>query len=116
MYWITGVLGALLAVLPFVFGLTSDTMALGTGVVLGGITVALSIIKGSTEDRNLWEYWVMGIAGILALVAPFVLSFTAITLAVWMMSGLGGALVALSGYEVFTRHVSIGGPHLQQPA
>ncbi len=101
MYWITGLLGGLLIVFPFVFGLMNDPLAVGSGIVLGGLTLALSIIAGSTHNDSTWEYWVIGVLGILSMLSPFVLSFTFVPDAIWLTSAIGGALTALAGYKVF---------------
>ncbi len=114
MYWITGLLGGLLVIFPFVFGLMNDPLAVGSGIVLGGLTLAMSIIGGAAHNESTWEYWVIGVLGILALVAPFVLSFTFVPDALWLTSAIGGALTALSGYKVFT-HGYRRMPPSQQP-
>lgn len=42
-----------------------------------------------------------GIAGLLAVIAPFVFGFTTLTVALWTFFILGAAIVILAGYEVF---------------
>jgi len=101
MYWITGILGLALIVAPFVLGYSGDTTALWSSIILGVIVVVASGIQGLVHDVTKWEYWVAGIAGLLAVVAPFVLHFNTLTTALWASVILGAVMAILSGYEVF---------------
>ncbi len=103
MYWATGVLGILLIIAPFVLGYSSNTSAMWTGVILGAITLIVSLIKAFTHDVSKWEYWVTGVMGILAIIAPFVLGFTALTTAMWASIILGVVTLVLSAIELFRR-------------
>ncbi len=109
MFWATGILGILLIIAPFVLGFSSNSGAMWTGVILGIITLVVSIVKGLAHDPSKWEYWVTGIMGILAIIAPFVLGFTALTTAMWTCIILGVITLVLSAYEVF-RHGTVERP------
>lgn len=101
MYWVTGVLGILLGVAPFVLGYQDNAPALWTSIALGLIVLAASAMEATDTHKAKWEYWVAGIAGLLAVIAPFVLGFSALTLAVWTTVVLGVIILFLAGYEVF---------------
>ena len=101
MYWITGLLGILLIIAPFVLGFSADTMALWSCVVLGAIALIVSIIKAAVHSLSNWEYWVTGIMGVLAIIAPFVLAFSTVSAALWSSVILGILLLVLSAYELF---------------
>jgi cadmium resistance protein CadD (predicted permease) len=103
MYWATGILGILLIIAPFVLGFSSNPSALWTGVILGAITLIVSLIKAFAHDVSQWEYWVTGLMGILAIIAPFVLGFTALTTAMWTSIILGVITLVLSAVELFRR-------------
>ncbi len=66
MYWLTGILGLLLVIAPFVLVFNGNPVALWTSVILGAAVVVVSAIKGWVHDTTPWEYWVAGILGILA--------------------------------------------------
>jgi len=101
-YWITGLLGLAFGVAPWVFGYSNDTYAMWTSVILGAAIVLFSGYKALVQDREQkWEYWAVGLVGVLAVVAPFVFGFTALTAALWASIIIGGLVVLLSGYEVF---------------
>jgi hypothetical protein len=104
MFLITGSLGLALAVAPWIFNYSSDSTAMWTSVIVGGLVLLASVVKGvlvNTEDENAnWEYWVAGLAGAVAIVAPFVLGFTALTAALWTSIIIGALVVIVSGYEV----------------
>jgi hypothetical protein len=101
MYWFTGLLGIAMAIAPFVQGYQDNPMAMWTSIVLGVVVLAASIMEGMDVKQAKWEWWVAGIAGILAVIAPFVFGFTALTMAMWTFLVLGILIVILAGYEVF---------------
>lgn len=101
MYWITGLLGVAFAVTPFILGYSDNSAALWTSMVLGGITVVVSYLESAAGKYQRWEYWVAGIAGIGAIVAPFVLGYGYITQAVLISVVIGVLLAFSSGTELF---------------
>jgi hypothetical protein len=100
MYWLTGVLGIAMGVAPFVMGYSDNQAALWTSIVLGAVVLLASAIEGADLNKSQWEYWVVGLAGILAVIAPFVFGFGALTMAVWTVMALGAAFLILAAYEV----------------
>jgi uncharacterized membrane protein HdeD (DUF308 family) len=101
MYWLTGILGLAMALAPFAFGYNTNTFAMWTSVVLGLIVLAASVFEGLDEHKAKWEWWVAGVAGILAVIAPFAFGFTLTTMALWTTIALGAIIFLLAGYEVF---------------
>jgi uncharacterized membrane protein HdeD (DUF308 family) len=103
MYWLTGLLGLLLGIAPFVLGYRDHTYALWSSVILGAIVVLVSAYKAIDSRPANWEYWVAGLAGLLAVIAPFALGFSTLTSALWTTIVLGVILLILAAYEVFYR-------------
>lgn len=101
MYWITGILGLALILAPFVFGFSANASAMWSSVVLGAVITLASIVEGWTRDNRNWEYWVVGLAGILAILAPFVLGFSSVSGALWTAIILGAVVALLAGTKVF---------------
>jgi hypothetical protein len=101
MYWLTAILGLAMALAPFALGYRDNTFAMWTSVVLGAIVLLASLYEGIDERKAKWEWWVAGIAGILAVLAPFVFGFTLTTVALWSMIILGAVVFIVAGYEVF---------------
>lgn len=101
MYWLTGVLGLGMAVAPFAFGYNTNSLAMWTSIVLGLIVALVSFYEAMDESKAKWEWWVVGIAGILAVIAPFVFGFTLTTIALWTFIALGAIVFIVAGYEVF---------------
>ena len=101
MYWVTGILGILLIIAPFVLGYRTDSPALWSNVILGIIVLLVSAWKGFRPDQTRWEYWVAAIMGILAIIAPFVLGFSIMVSALWASVILGLIVLILAGYEVY---------------
>ena len=107
MYWLTGILGLGMAVAPFAFGYNTNSLALWTSVVLGVIVALASLYEAMDEAKAKWEWWVVGIAGILAAIAPFVFGFTLTTTALWTIIALGAIMFVVAGYEVFFTEGSV---------
>ena len=101
MYWATGILGLVLAVAPFMFGYNTNSAAMWTSVILGLVVLGASIYEAMDQTKAKWEWWVVGIAGILTVIAPFLFGLTLTTVALWTIIGLGAILFVLAGYEVF---------------
>ncbi|MBI4498070.1 MAG: SPW repeat protein [Chloroflexi bacterium] len=102
MYWVTGILGLALLVAPFVLGFSDHTAALWASLLLGGAITLVSVVKALAQDAMAtWEYWIAAIAGVVAVVAPFLLGFSDHAAALWTSLLLGTAVAALAGYQVF---------------
>jgi hypothetical protein len=104
MYWLTGILGLLLIIAPFVMRFSDNSTALWTSIVLGAAVFVVSAIKAAVHDMANWEYWLAGIFGLAAIVAPFVLNFNSSSRALWSNIVLGVIVAILAGYEVFFVH------------
>jgi uncharacterized membrane protein HdeD (DUF308 family) len=102
MYWVTGILGILLIIAPFVAGYTNDPAALWSNIIIGAIVVIVSAIEGGVRDRARWEYWFAAFMGLLAILAPFALHFTVPLAAFWISLILGFVIAVLAGYKAIT--------------
>lgn len=101
MYGVTSLVGLALVIAPFILGYSLQPTPLWTSLILGAMITLASGYKTLTEDRANWEGWVAGIAGIVAILAPFVLGFSAVSAALWTNIILGGIVAVLAGYQVF---------------
>ncbi|MGE5140293.1 MAG: SPW repeat protein [Rudaea sp.] len=101
MYWLTGLLGILLIISPFVLNFRGDMPALWSTVILGLAVLVVSAYKAVTHDHARWEYWAAAIIGILAIIAPFVLGFSMLANALWASVILGVIVLILSAYELW---------------
>jgi len=99
MYWITGILGLALIVAPFVLSYNSDPIAMWSSIILGAAIVVVSAIKAFVRDTAKWEYWVAGILGLLAIIAPFVLGFRTQIRPLDASIILGLIVLVLAGYQ-----------------
>ncbi len=104
MYWITGILGLALIVAPFILGYNNTPVAMWSSIILGAAVVVVSIIKAIVHDTAKWEYWVVGILGLAAIVAPFVLGFRTQVRPLDASLILGAIVLVLSGYQVLFAH------------
>lgn len=101
MYWITGILGLILAVAPFIFGYSNDSAALWTSMIVGGATVVVSLIEAGQADREQWEYYVAGFLGLAAVMSPFIFGFGNNTNAMWITVIIGGLITMFAASKFF---------------
>ena len=101
MYWYVGVLGLALIVAPYVLGYSNDIAALWSSLILGVIVAGVSLIKALIRGTGDWVYWVSGVAGVLAVIAPYVLGFNVVTAATWTSIVLGVVIALLAAYQLF---------------
>src|SRR5271165_6566693 len=100
--WINLVCGVLLFISPWALGFSGDMMAARTAWV-GGIVIAAMAIAALVQFAE-WEDWVALIAGVLMIVAPWALGFTAMSYAVWTFVELGLIVALASVSEIWMVH------------
>lgn len=103
MYWLTGIVGMVFFFAPFMFGYAANTGALWTSLLIGLATIAVSWIEGTKEDKEQWEYWTAGVLGLVAVVAPFILGFSAEITAMWTSIVAGALLAFFAGSRLTSR-------------
>lgn len=96
MYLLTGLLGLALVVAPYLFEYSGNMAALWSSLIIGAVLVVSSVLEGMAADRERWEYWVAGSAGVAALLAPFALGFSALTQAAWTLVIVGVAAIVVA--------------------
>ena len=100
MYWLTGILGVVFFIAPFLFGYDSHTGALWTSLVVGVLLIIDSVFEGIAADKQRWEYIVAMALGFAAIIAPFVLGFSTITAALWTSLIVGVVAVIVAGRKL----------------
>lgn len=102
MYRVTGIVGLILAVAPWLFGYSDNRIALWASVILGLGTVIVSWMEGRREDRERWEYLTAALLGIIAVIAPFVLGYSHLANARWSSVIAGILIAAFAGSRLTT--------------
>jgi hypothetical protein len=100
MYWITGIVGFILMVAPFIVGYTDVAPAFWSSIALGLVVAFVSGYKVAVKDIGKWEALVSLAAGVITILVPFGLSFSATREAMWTSIVLGAVITLLSGYQV----------------
>jgi len=116
LFWATGIVGVLLVIAPWVLGYSTDMVAFWSSLILGALIVILSVIKGLVHDRSGWEYWVIGILGILSAIAPFVLAYAQARRAELSDVVLGIVALLLAAIAVLSRQQMATSQSRQQQA
>jgi hypothetical protein len=100
MYWLMSILGLVLFIAPFVFGFSANTAAMWACIILG-LVVALSAgYKAIAQDKATWEVVLVLIAGVLALINPFVLDLSSNAGGMWTIIILGAGMAILAGKDI----------------
>jgi hypothetical protein len=103
MSWLTFILGVALVGAPWLLGYDSNPNAMWSSVILGVVVALASAYKAIVHDKANWEYWVAALAGLLAILAPFALGFSAETTAVWSTILIGALTMVVAAYELLYR-------------
>ena len=101
MYFVTGFIGLVALFAPFVFNYTTEPGALFTSLAVGTVLLIDALMEWADEEKRAWEYWLGGVVGVLAVLAPFVLKFTGLIEATWTMVIVGAAAVVISAVKLF---------------
>jgi VIT1/CCC1 family predicted Fe2+/Mn2+ transporter len=108
MFWTTFLLGVALVLAPFVLGYSSHQEATWSSVLLGA---ALGFVSGYQIRRGIpprRAYFVIGLVGVLTLIAPFVLGFNLVAAPAWTAVIVGNVAFWLVAYQLVIRPPSSG--------
>ena len=97
---VNAVLGAWMILSPWALGFASEQIPMGAAVVLG--TALLATALGATFVPKAWEEWTELGIGVLAVVAPWVLRFSALQVAMMSMVVTGIVVAALAVWTLAT--------------
>ena len=102
--WINLICGVLLFISPWVLAFSGDMTPASTAWV-GGIVIA---VMGAVALAQFAEFedWFALVAGVLVIIAPWVLGFAAMTYAVWTFVVLGLIVAVASVSEIWIVHRS----------
>ncbi|MDD2823406.1 MAG: SPW repeat protein [Candidatus Daviesbacteria bacterium] len=101
MYWLIGILGLASIAAPFLLNYNDNVFALWTNLIFGAVLLVAALLEAFADDKDTWEYWVVGIAGIGAILAPFILGFNALTAALWTIVAIGIITIVAAGTKIF---------------
>ena len=87
---------------PWALGFAGEVMAAWTAWV-GGLVIAIMGFVPLVQFAE-WEEWIALIAGVLMVIAPWVLGFAALTYAVWTCVVLGIVVAVASVSEIWMVH------------
>ncbi|MFO7170430.1 MAG: SPW repeat protein [Chloroflexota bacterium] len=102
MYWLEAVLGLALIAAPFALGYRDNPAALWGSIVIGLIVVLISGYRAYKHETERWEGWVGVVAGVAAILVPFIFGFSAVATALWSFVVIGLLIAILSGYDLYT--------------
>jgi hypothetical protein len=100
--WINLICGVLLFLSPWALGFAGDPLAARTAWV-GGIVIAVMGIAALVQFAE-WEDWIALVAGVLMIIAPWVLGFASVPYALWACVVLGIVVALASVSEIWIVH------------
>ncbi|NTU85080.1 MAG: SPW repeat protein [Chloroflexales bacterium] len=101
MFWANMILGLALMAAPFALGYSTNPAALWGSLVVGAVIAIASGYKAYTKTAELWEDWVDIVAGVIAIVLPFLFGFNTLAVAMWTSIVLGIIVVAIAAYDLY---------------
>ena len=101
MYWITAFLGVVSIAAPFILGYSDTPMSMWTSLVIGFALTGASLFEWAAEGEQRWEYWVLGLAGVAAVIAPFILGLGLMSMSSWTMLVTGFIALGIAGIKLF---------------
>ncbi len=110
--WIIALVGLWEILAPFIFGATGtaaflwDAIIIGAALAILGVWAALSKTDSTVKTLS----WINAVLGLWLIVAPFVLSYSSVTAALWNDIIVGIIELVLGAWAA----VSVGS-HTQQP-
>jgi len=100
--WINVICGVLLFISPWALGFSGNMTAAMTAWV-GGLVIAIMGLAALIQFAE-WEDWVALVAGVLMIVAPWVMGFAAVGYAAWAFVMLGLIVAVASVSEIWMIH------------
>ena len=97
--WINLICGVLLFISPWALGFSGNMTAAMTAWV-GGLVIAIMGLAALIQFAE-WEDWVALVAGVLMIVAPWIMGFAAVGYAVWAFVVLGLIVAGASLSEIW---------------
>ena len=83
-------------------GFVDHSAALLASILLGAIVWTVSFIGEATmAEAKRWMYWLIGLTGVAALIAPFIFGYSSHAQPLWAGLILGALLTLLDGIKAF---------------
>ena len=102
--WIVALFGVWEVLAPFVLGYSAATVALWNAIVLGVVLVVLGVWAAVAQTTLTLKTldWINTVLGIWLIVAPFILSYTGVTAALWNDIIVGIVVAVLAAWAALT--------------
>jgi hypothetical protein len=97
--WLTVVIGVLLFITPFVFGVTATAAAAWTAYI-GGALLVIAGLWSLSSGTNQWIELAEVVIGVLLFFAPWVLGFSSLSGMAWSAWIAGVLAVVLGGSDI----------------
>jgi sulfite exporter TauE/SafE len=97
-------LGIWIIASPFILTFTDNSSALWNDIIVGAVVLILGLVRLSSTRMTSWASWVNLILGLWMVVAPYVLTYSDITNALWNNIVLGIAVAILAAWSIFFTH------------
>jgi len=103
---INALLGAFLAVSPWLLGFSTTETATWSAALVGALAFLIALASLVTPQQ--WEIWASLVVGLWAAVAPWALDFSGETNAAWCHLTIGLATVIVAAFALFWIHSNPG--------
>lgn len=106
MYKYTTILGIIFTIAPFALGYSDNTAALWTSVIVGVGVTFVSVFEWLAEGKEKWEYWIIAVAGLLAITAPFLFNFAGSEYAFLLSFAFGIVFITSAIYKLLDKNIN----------
>jgi hypothetical protein len=97
-------LGIWIIASPFVLAFTDNTTALWNDIIVGAVVLILGLVRLEGTRITSWASWGNLILGIWLVIAPYILTYSDLTKALWNDIVLGIAVAILAAWSIFSTH------------
>lgn len=100
--WLMSIIGLTFIFAPLCWGYLDHHAATIVSAGAGMVIFLASSYKALVLDAGKWEYWLAGIAGVVAVVAPFALNYSVEQVALQVSLLLGLITIFVAAYQLLS--------------
>ena len=102
--WLSMAIGAWLVVSPSALGFANEEPAAANAIIVGSSITLMALL--ALIQFDIWEEWLVGVLGLWAIGAPWVLGFADHPNALWVHLTAGGLVAGLAAVELWVEHMA----------
>lgn len=108
--WVVAIVGVWEVLAPFILGYAGVTAAVWDAVIIGVAVIVLAIWSALSNNLGMSRAlnWITAIIGLWLIVAPFILGFTGVAVALWNAIIVGIVIAVLETWSALSLPSTMG--------